>query len=237
MIPYHRASDVGGGSFATIGLVAHYAADRITGAHGTPVATWNDVSGNGNNATVSESSPTLDLTSFPRPAVAFSRSTEYGLNTGSLANGACSIFIALRLDASTFSNDYTGILGYGVTLDQGGFFIKNNGKTANYFPQSGGGLANYDGSGAANYVDGMWYVVSVINDISGAMTTYQNGVLDGTAPLDSLGFDGRFLLGDQYVSGRNFGGWIGEILIYETALNTTERELTETYLKNKFGIS
>lgn len=63
-----------------------------------------------------------------------------------------------------FANAYSGVLGFGATADNGGYFVKSNGKSAMY----PGTSTNYDGTGAITFGTTNW------NDVDATFgpTTY-----------------------------------------------------------------
>jgi hypothetical protein len=219
---------------------------------GSDAAVWSDISGNGRNATQSDPNK--------RPAVITNAQNgrqvrrfdgvddglivthDSGLNFGT---GDFSVFIVAKYgsllnnsggliskDSFAGGSSYTGWL-LNRSDAEGGFGISTrrivSGSGPNY-------AARYSASSITN---GSFYQHQTIR-ASSVLRTYLDGVLkaqttestqvnlDNTTNL-TVGFLNAALPG-QYMQGD-----IAEILVFSRALNTTERQAVETYLRTKWG--
>lgn len=91
---------------------------------------------------------------------------------------------------------------------------------------------------AAGLVSGQWNIGEVTYKAGDQMTTYDNGNLVASRAAANIGLPGglpltigRYLGGGEYLQGD-----VAEVLIYNRALSSTERETVEDYLNGKYAI-
>ncbi len=80
--------------------------------------------------------------------------------------------------------------------------------------------------------------VSGVVTASGEYTTYLNGTQTFTTATNTVGWStaANSRVGKSLGAPIGFlDGWIGEILVYDSVLSTTNRQLVEAYLKAKWG--
>jgi hypothetical protein len=80
------------------------------------------------------------------------------------------------------------------------------------------------------------FVASIIEE-NGTMTSYVNGIANATTSATSGLISSSFFIGSFTSNGYNFDGDIGEILIYQNALTTVERQQIEAYLFWKWSVT
>lgn len=140
---------------------------------------------------------------------------------------------ALIICKPTAFQAYTAILGYGTATDYGGYFIKSNGKSAEYsiFYATN----SYDGTGAATFSINQSIILEVTHT-SSAIQTFKNKILDGRALLGFIGIP-ELIIGNHIVGGRGFIGQISAVLIFSKALKKAERDFLYNLYSTKYGIS
>jgi len=223
------------------GLVLHLDADAITGLNdGDKVATWEDLSGEGNDATQATEAnrPTYKTDILNgKPVVRFDGSGSYMIGPGSPFNvDEISIFHVAVWDTTSRSGRTL------LTRDNGNrqfaIYHINNTNIRFWAMVKGSWVGSgYDTSfgpvvgrpyiihGEKNLNDQLLYIDGVEK-----YTTAHSGALDsgGTIPL-YIGHSPRYSPG-------YFSGDFAEILIYSRALSDSEREDVKQYLIGKWGI-
>jgi hypothetical protein len=151
------------------------------------------------------------------------------------------VFQVNRLNA--FTNSYNTMFGFytGNTGATAGwsYFIKSNGKTALYLTRANGTQSSYDGNGAATVtLNETNLFCAQITDTS--VTTYFNGVLDGTlvvpSPLNQTLGIFSINIGSDTSFGRYTSWLVGQSIIVPGNLSTNERQIYEGYLAHDVGI-
>ena len=231
----------GGASFSPAnisGLSLWLKADAGVTTSGSNVTAWADQSGNGQNATAAGSyRPTFVSTDAQfnnKPSILFDGvgnsfvipSINFNINTNN------SIFVAFRVsDGET-----------GTFLTQGGagnYFI---GITDNALNISNSNTAGIIAAGLAS--DNTKNIVSATNN-NYSFTLYQNGSQVGdTTVYNEFINDGTEMLIGGDTSTVNSGqadsywlnGKIAEIIVYNRAVTTPERQQVEAYLNTKYAI-
>lgn len=211
------------------GLQEWFAADSITGlSDGDPVSTWPDDSGNARDATQAGGArPTYKtniLNSLPvvRFSAASSQRMVFTAHTGFTA---VSIFIVFNR-AST-SGDHA-LLSVGNTLMR---LDMVGGGQLEWWPDTDTTVID-----THNVSTATWYLASILQSstsydvrldlTSSAGTTV---AVDGANQTDAIG---SFLGGTTWP----FDGDIAEIVVYDSDLSDTDRDLVEAYLQGKWGL-
>lgn len=84
--------------------------------------------------------------------------------------------------------------------------------------------------------DNNWHIHTVINN-NNAGEYFFDGVSEGTTTLDrTTGFASSYQIGGQGAFTRWFRGNVSELVIYNRALSTAERQDVERYLSDKWGL-
>lgn len=179
------------------------------------VAAWNfkpngntlvDISGNGNNAVLS------NVTSS-KEGLVFNGATSYGSLTGS-SGLTGDISISARVYARG-----AGEGGYGRLFSTNGVQLIYNG-TLVYFTRDGGGTFKTNSSIVAN----KWYNITVTSTSAGVTNFYIDGALSGStnqaAGTPSSGT--TWYIGNSSANDRTFDGIIQDLKIYNRILTTQE---------------
>lgn len=208
------------------GLTVWLKADGLSLNNNDPVSTWTDSSGNGHDATQSGGSRPVYKTGIKnsKPAVLFAGG-QYMSGSLTLSQPMTVFFVIQHLNTGT---DYQ--------------FYLDGASNRVAFVRLVTGSDGYDLFAGADAVvsqaqDSNWHYLSgVVNGASSIVAI--NGT--ATTGLDS----GSNSLGSTYYLGC-FGptpgmfymdGYIAEMIIYNSALNTTNRQLVEAYLAAKYAI-
>jgi hypothetical protein len=214
-----------------------------TTSNTTPVVvtTWNDQSRNGNNATGADTFPTLQLNAINGyPAIRINNdgsdvSSFIVLNNFNLKNS--STFIVVK--QLNTGNSYARMLGFLGTnqdydSDNGLAFVFNN-----TIPQ----LqleSNSNTAIIANLVaNNVFALVSYKIDNSGNMSIFYNGASEATGQNANMSSqnsgDAIFIgQGSQNLTATGLYGDIAEVVMYNRAVTTQERQQIELYLNRKY---
>jgi len=198
----------------------------ITESSGS-VSQWDDKSGNGNH--VSQG------TAADQPTTGVN--TLNGLNVISWNNDVlANTSLDLVQPLTTFVVVNGGSAGnyvFDSDEDNGGtnrlslFKDASTGKFA-YFATSSGVVGNLAATSGS--------VVQTVEWNGSSSSMWQNGSLDVAGATGAAGTDG-FRVGRRHDSSFFWVGDIAEILVYDSALSTTDREALEVYLAAKWGIT
>ncbi len=239
----------GGGPFSPsdlAGLKIWLKADAIVGlSDGDPVTTWSDSSGNGYDATQSSSGlKPLYKTSVVngKPVVRFDGADDF-LVTGGQSYAIQTIFVVYETSSiayrGVFATRASSVIG-GIGNSDGnyGFAVSN----------SGGGITSTDaGATDSGAHSGVWVdgVVGSHSDFDTYLVTAGVPVSAGnwhvvgcTRTSQSASGAKFFAIGDDPgVSSRELAGDLAEIIVYDSALSTGNRQSVEDYLGTKYGIT
>jgi hypothetical protein len=199
-------------------------ADAITGLNNDdPVATWNDSSGNSNNATQSSAGlrplyKTSVLNGYP--ALYFDN-TDDGMVTPVVLNSGTnfSIFVVYNMNPTAAG---------GHRVIQG---IENNWLMGPY--------ENLHKLYSVNFIDGpalttAFVYASAINDSAPGVVYRVNGSLQGRN--GDIGGPGTIVLGGSGMYNEPVQGNIVEVLAYSTKLDSTGISAVESYFATKYAL-
>ena len=191
-------------------------------ANGTTLTTWKDKSvsnfpftsvGSSYNTTAVNSLPGINLTT-----------NFFGYDPGSAQNNWQEVFaVGLWTGGSTFTN-YNGLVTSSVDSD-GGY---------------GGGIIFIGDSGTTNwYAIGNTYTTPVLNGTQTytALPTVQNPFVVRTLSATAVNLRGLRFGIDRSFTDRIWQGFISEVICYNTALSTTQRQQVEAYLAYKWKLT
>lgn len=212
---------------------------------GGAVSQWSDKSGYGYNAaqgTALSQPVTGSSTINGRNAINFDSNT-FMVSTLSTAITSSSLTCFVVVKRTGVIMDASPIEG----INTGQVYDYNNAESAVLFGEGAGAVIqpyrnNATLSTAVHPGNAVSYIAS--NVFNGTTeTTYLNGV--ASSPVDSTGsFNiNRLLLAARYFSsapvtaGLGYNGCVGEVLVYNYALTTAQRQDVEAYLSSKWGIS
>src|SRR6478736_1989782 len=207
------------------GLLLWLKADQITGlANGDPVATWVNQSGSASNATSPGGSQPIYTTNVQNglPGVHFDGTSQLISGTVTISGTTCSVFVVATLESG--SNSYGRILSIGTN----GTNDYDNTASAEALSRDGTnqGLSSYRASAPKSVKSISAYstaftAASIFNGTNNIVT------VDGTAGT-TVSTTGSFSV-SKYTLGNVVGGtasrykgYIFEICVYSTALNSTD---------------
>jgi Putative phage tail protein len=216
-------------------LFLWFKGDSLTGSDGSAVTTWIDSSGNGHNATQSNGpdKPFLQTTELNNLNVVEFNPSQAGLTistANSLTEGT--LFYVVKADSDT-----------AVGLGNTGPLSLTGGAAPSQYPDTSGDIRSNDIRGSLVTVGNptrslaLWNIISVTSAATGAngWNFYFNGELltsttasFGLATTTYLGPAGPFF---------TWGGYLAEVLLYTTALSTSDRQTVEGYLAWKWGLA
>lgn len=220
-------------------------ANRMALSHGSAVSQWTDFSGNGNNVTqgVGSYQPTF-LTSS-----SFLNGNHIQFQGDYLETGSISAMNSNKITLFTVAApriNHTGIAirssyasGAGSSSDRmwGTYSSKGGGGqfATHSRTSSGSEVGAQSGYSTTRGIYGF-----VWNGASPLFEGYKNGGLLNSSALANANPSGhqRVRIGANSGSlGLFFDGYIAEIIVYNTSLNSAQRIIVENYLGSKYGIS
>jgi hypothetical protein len=222
------------------GLVAWYRADgtkwqnsaRSTPAvaDGDPVGAWDDLSGLGNNAlqATAGSRPLLKLAiQNGRPVIRYDGINDFLAAVSNAGLSPTTITIAAVMKPTSFANTPLFVAktsAYNMYSSTLGAFSAD--------------LPNVLAAAGGTLVTGTWYVLEFVTDASN-MWLYKNAVQAATraTPAGNLASNANALgIGARGDGVSPTAGDYAEVVIYNRALNGTERGQLETYLNAYWAI-
>lgn len=210
--------------------------DSTITLNGTTVSLWKDKSGNGRDASQSTAAnqPTYTANGISnKPVLTFDGANDYMVS----AAGSYGPNISISAVASqTSGNDFRRLVNVG-TADTYGFF--GTGGTAQTFFATffGDGVTWNDTSANTPNISmiGNNSVIGVVNGANVA-TPYVDGTAQNTKNGAMTAATGLIIGGDPNLSGQFWLGPVGEIVITNDALATSDRQKLEGYLAWKWGL-
>ena len=222
------------------------ASDATTVTTGTNVVTWLDKSGNGNNATsVGTAYPVktanaingVQAISFPNTTTT-PNPTYFFDGPISLTSASITYFVVCTPFSTSVMAGSPRILSLAATgaVD----YTSASYIVALYQLNTGvGAYRNGNGSVPLTVVANTPYIFSAIAT-NGNVAIYQNGgsVSNITTGAGTVFAVSRFRVCNEFnPATEEFNGYVGEVIIYNTTLTTTQRQQIETYLGSKWGIT
>lgn len=137
------------------------------------------------------------------------------------------ITISAWINVSSLTPSYSAVVSCittsGTLVYQ--IFVKSSGKLAMYIRNAGGSTTFYDGTGSHTLSTNSWYNLVLVFG-NGALTGYVNGASDGSSSdastLGQTATAATELGNDAHTSGRNFGGRMADIAIFDVCLTVGE---------------
>ncbi len=201
------------------GLKLWLKADLLALVDGDPVGTWPDSSGNANNAT--------QATSGFRPVY----------KTG-IVNG----LPAVKFDGV---DDFMGFTPL-TTIQSAFFVVKNLASGGNQpFAPILGGTSTFDwiGGGATTLLDSSFASANLIsgsgyvNGVSTVVASIVRPLVFALLEVIAIGpTAANYLTQDRTNFNRNWDGYYAEVILYDSALGSTDRVKVENYLLAKYGL-
>jgi hypothetical protein len=214
------------------GLKGWWKADSLALSDGAAVSSWSDSSGFGNTMTIAYGAPIIKTNIIAgKQVVRFSGANQAMQHAGQIITGPYTVFAV----SAAANNTQTGAI----------FNSGTSGPQTNLIDAVGDAVwrtrSNVGAVADAIEVGGM--AVGVWNSFTGDwdgsnIHLYRNGLLKATTAIASEGYGhGSDFIGfDGTQAGSFFAGDVAEVLIYNTALSTTDRQKVEAYLKAKYGL-
>ena len=200
----------------------------VSFSSGSNVSNWNDKSGNGRNGTVYNGTPT------------------YTLESGMMFNGSSSLQVSYP--ASPTLESLFVIVKFNSVSAQGDIFSGTSTGQREYLmysPYSPGtmflGRYGTAPSGAINggtvMAGSIYFLGYVFNGTGNTISFFQSGntITSGT-PQFTYGSGGSISLIGSYGGGGFLQGQVYEMIVYNTALDSTQRQTVESYLAQKWGL-
>ncbi|MBS1954390.1 MAG: chitobiase/beta-hexosaminidase C-terminal domain-containing protein [Cyanobacteria bacterium SZAS-4] len=198
-----------------------------------------DQSGNGNNASQSNSSkqPTLATSALNGlPAIQFNGTSQFlSLGPGfANFNSGASIFIVSK--PTTVTNN-TRFFDFGNGATSNNLYMSETASTtANLFVYNGGTSSSLPASGSLTA--GSFSLLEAVHSGSGTATIYSNGVQKATGGINNINNVSRTgnFIGSNFANTTFFNGQMCEMLIYNAPLTASQRNDLESYFLSKYGI-
>ena len=206
--------------------------------NGDAVQQWNDQSGNGNNVTQATSGnrPTFATAVVNGlPSVRFSASASQFFDAGAPLSGATagSLFVALKRNSSPPADGTSAGFMQWSTADAAPWYPWTDG----HIYESFGTTARKDTGAASGLATFRIYAVIA------AASDWTN-FLDGTQQFHTTSNTVAFKTSGSTVGKSSDGGATGyfdgdivEVILYDSALSSTDRASVTTYLAQKYGIT
>jgi hypothetical protein len=220
------------------GLALWLDAKQITGvANGAALATWNDLSGAGHNATQTTlaNRPTYQSTAMNgQPGIRFDGSNDYLAIAGSVVTGAQARTVFVVGQPTVGGNKGFVDLGNGSATGRAFMLSAEYGVRA----ASGNALFNQ----AATVGVPALYVVQLNGTTTTSLSAWVNGTALGiasavSATIDTTGSGAVGAYAANPAASTNFAGDIAEVVVYNRVLSTSERQSLEQFLAGKYGVS
>jgi hypothetical protein len=223
---------------------------------GTKVTQWNDKSGNGYNFTqaTSGNQPTYSVASQnTQNAITFTAANSTYLvgtaSTNFIGTNSLSMYGVFKTNNSTSGSSVFAKSIYGGGSGRILYGYRDPGTPGMIDFANSGGITH---DVPDTYTPGAWRVVGFVSNRSGwTNITYQNGVVTATKTITAdttTNLTNAFpmLVGAYNNSSgganppqadRYLDGAVGELLIFNTALTTSQRQQIEGYLAHKWGLT
>jgi len=226
----------------------------ITQNGANQVSQWADGSGNGYNFNqgTTANRPVFGATASPtgKPALTFTSTNSQYLTIGSLPasitfTGGISSFAVASYNAPQTAQGWQRIFDFGNGQGSGNFMMGRNGSTANaYYEGWNGGTGDQTYTSVNTITNASENLYEVVQQAgaAGSLTTvahYLAGVAQtATGQAGSsktyipaaIARTSNFIGRSNWAADNYFSGTMSEILMYNTAVNTTQRVILENYL-------
>jgi hypothetical protein len=232
---YVKANAISGGSILSNGLLFNLDAGNSTSYNGTG-STWNDISGNNNNTTLSNSP---NYSNSNGGSLVFNGTNQFGQTTNTITSFSKGTFIAwIKRNGSQGPNTagYVGVI-YSRVGDPVGLNIVEN-----YLAITWGSVDYKFTLEGLLIPDNTWCMVALsVSASSPKQTTaylfQPSGLTTASIPATINPTTVKFKIGVDDCCARYFNGNIGQVLTYNTALNSAEIQSIYNYSATRFGLT
>lgn len=201
---------------------------------GATVNPWPDSSGNGHNAAGS-ASPLISPPTFKKAIQNGRDVVRFTTNQALLIPG--------YLPANTQASAHTAFLAGAVVSSSNGNFLDTRGSGAAGWIWRASGTTSvvYIWIGSTTQSDTVatnaWHVLEYVRDASKNVQTGHDGALNAAATFTTFtpSADVGLFIMKAMASGAFVSGDVGEILLFDYALNATQRGQVEAYLKTRWA--
>lgn len=202
-------------------------------ANNDPIGRINDKSGNGDNFTQATGGKRPLLKTNAQNGLSASEYSSDNLSTTADLTGlsAATVFIVVKIN-----------LDPPVDAGQSGLWTFGSDASSTHFPYVDGTI--YDSFGTTSRKTtanpstslAQWNIYEVVS-ASGEWTSYINSIQLYTTGSNTVGFASspNITIGSTSSEGAFLAGMIGELILYDSALDLTNRGLIETYIQTKWG--
>ncbi len=206
--------------------------------NGSAVATWYDINphtSSQNNATSAATKPIyVDNGINNLPSLSFD-STKYITitNTNILNTGSYTMFVVEKR-ASTAAMGVVGANFTGTAI----FYRTPTELDVEHFVSNGAGGADWTPVTVASFANLVTRITSVTYlGANSTMKVYTDGYIRSNGGRGSVPAGGQYSIGQSYAGvGGNYNGYIGEVILFDRVLSSTERHGIESYLGSKWGV-
>lgn len=201
---------------------------------GATVSSWKDKSGFGSNATANSAVTLTQNAMGGRPALSFNANTpQWLLGSTSITSNTLTVCVVFSMQSNS------GAAARTVALAATGANDYNNNSYVGILRQNGTTMGPYRNGG---YIGGSFSYATPVVSVSlfdGANAyLYTNGTAQS-----SYASTGNFAVSSYAIAANTntadahyFTGFIGEVIVYSSALTTVQRQQVEGYLAWKWGI-
>jgi len=192
-------------------------ADAITGlVNGQVVGSWNDQSGNTRNVTGNGQTWQTGVQNNV-PSILFSGAQNPFQSLTAMTVGT--VYVVAQYLPTTFTN-YQGLFNGGAgAVGEDGIYFTGNTPTSSWYPTTQ----------LTRYVDGSLKGTAIPN--LNKFNIYSG--TDSTPQTLSDWIIGR----DRNNGGRNWNGYVSEVIVHDTALNTPQRIILDNHVSAKYNIA
>lgn len=207
-------------SILTNGLIVYLDASN-TASYQSPNTTWNDLSGNNNNATLYNG---VGFSTSNNGTLVFDKVDDYvqgAVNPNIQSPYAFTTITWFRPSSVASEQHLTNVKG----ISQ--FYVSSAAKL---------GTSNYGNLSGGTVLANTWYMASMSRRLSENSSIYLNDTEVSNGVLPAPGYTNAYVIGN-YISGGNywFGGNIAVSLIYNRALSNSEIAHNFNVFKARYG--
>jgi hypothetical protein len=152
-----------------------------------------------------------------------------------ISGSACSVFIVAKAAAVNTNSEtqaFNDTVFSEASSGNGFVALRSNGTAASF------GYKFDEKVASASYAAGDWKVFTTTHESSSLSLRINGGTASTVGGLSSREFlSNQARVGQNFNQSAFFDGDVGEILTYNVALSTANREAVEAYLLSKWGIS